>query len=164
MTRFLATVPPRAIRIVLGATPLLAIGAAPSGGILQVQIDNVRAQTGRVHVDLCTQAQFLKDCPIMAEAPPRIGLTTVTLRNIKPGRYAAQVSYDQNGNGKVDRALFGIPKEGVGFSNDAKIRMAPPKWEEAVFDYDGRERTIRLKLRYFIGPNAPASSALADRP
>ena len=63
--------------------------------------------------------------------------------------------YDQNGNGKIDRALFGIPKEGVGFSNDAKIRLAPPKWEEAVFDYDGQEQTIRLKLRYFTGPDAP---------
>jgi uncharacterized protein (DUF2141 family) len=157
MTRFLATVPPRAIRIVLGATPLLAIGAAPSGGILQVQIDNVRAQTGRVHVDLCTQAQFLKDCPITGESPARTGTTTVTLRNVQPGRYAVQAFYDQNGNGKVDRALFGIPREGVGFSNDAKIRMAPPKWEEAVFAYDGQDRTIRLKLRYFLGPDAPGA-------
>lgn len=157
MTRFLATVPPRAIRIVLGATPLLAIGAAPAGGILQVQIDNVRAQTGRVHVDLCTQAQFLKDCPITGESPARTGTTTVTLRNVQPGRYAVQAFYDQNGNGKVDRALFGIPREGVGFSNDAKIRMAPPKWEEAVFAYDGQDRTIRLKLRYFLGPDAPGA-------
>jgi uncharacterized protein (DUF2141 family) len=157
MTRFLATVPPRAIRIVLGATPLLAIGAAPSGGILQVQIDNVRAQTGRVHVDLCTQAQFLKDCPITGESPARTGTTTVTLRNVQPGRYAVQAFYDQNGNGKVDRALFGIPREGVGFSNDAKIRMAPPEWEEAVFAYDGQDRTIRLKLRYFLGPDAPGA-------
>lgn len=157
MTRFLATVPPRAIRILLGATPLLAIGAAPSGGILQVQVDNVRAQTGRVHVDLCTQAQFLKDCPITGESPARTGTTTVTLRNVQPGRYAVQAFYDQNGNGKVDRALFGIPREGVGFSNDAKIRMAPPKWEEAVFAYDGQDRTIRLKLRYFLGPDAPGA-------
>jgi len=126
-------------------------------GTLNVQVDNVRAQTGRVHVDLCTQAQFLKDCPVSADATARVGLTTVTLRNLKPGRYAAQVYYDQNGNGKIDRALFGIPREGVGFSNDARIRMAPPKWEEAVFDYDGQERTIRLKLRYFMGPNAPTA-------
>ncbi len=133
------------------------IGAAPSMGTLNVQVDNVRAQTGRVHVDLCTQAQFLKDCPVSADATARVGLTTVTLRNLKPGRYAAQVYYDQNGNGKIDRALFGIPREGVGFSNDARIRMAPPKWEEAVFDYDGQERTIRLKLRYFMGPNAPTA-------
>lgn len=137
--------------------PLLAIGAAPApGGVLHVLVDNVRDHTGRVHVDLCTQAQFLKDCPVAADAPARVATTVVTLTGVKPGRYAAQVFYDQNGNGRVDRALFGIPKEGVGFSRDAKIRFAPPSWEEAVFDYDGQERTIRLKLRYFIGPDAPA--------
>ncbi|MEG3178063.1 DUF2141 domain-containing protein [Sphingomonas sp. RB3P16] len=143
-------------RLLLATVPLLALTAGQSSsGLLHVAVDNVRATSGHVHVDICTQAQFLKDCPIAANAPARVGLTTVTLAGLKPGRYAAQVFYDQNGNNKVDRALFGVPKEGVGFSNDAKIKLAPPKWEEAVFDYDGQEKTIRLKLRYFIGPNAP---------
>jgi uncharacterized protein (DUF2141 family) len=138
----------------LALASLLTVGAAPVG-TLQIEIANVRAQTGRVHVDICTQAQFLKDCPRSAEAPARLGMTSVTVTGLPPGTYAAQAFYDQNGNGKVDRALFGIPKEGVGFSNDARIRMSPPKWEEARFGYDGGARTIRLKLRYFIGPDAP---------
>lgn len=157
MNRFVSVPRPRLpwSRLALIPFGLLALGAGSSGGVLHVAVDNVRARTGRVHVDLCTQAQFLKDCPTSADAPARIGQTTVTLTGLKPGRYAAQVFYDQNGNGKIDRALFGIPKEGVGFSNDAKIRLAPPKWEEAVFDYDVHEQTIRLKLRYFTGPDAP---------
>lgn len=142
------------------AFPLVALGAGPPSGVLHVVVDQVRDRTGRVHVDLCTRAQFLKDCPIAGDAAPpvaapKVAATTVTLRGVKPGRYAAQAFYDQNGNGKVDRGLFGIPKEGVGFSNDAKIRFGPPKWEEAMFDYDGQERTIHLKLRYFLGPDAP---------
>jgi uncharacterized protein (DUF2141 family) len=136
----------------------LTIGAAPAPGTLQIEVTNVRAQTGSVHADICTQAQFLKDCSRSADAPAKVGTTVLTLTGLKPGRYAAQVYYDQNGNHKVDKALFGIPKEGVGFSNDAKIRMAPPKWEEAVFDYDGRPRAIRLRLRYFSGPDAPATA------
>lgn len=140
------------------AAPLPAAAAAPSAGTLHVEVANVRDRTGHVHVDICTRAQFLKDCALSANAPARIGTTTVTLAGLKPGRYAAQVFYDENGNGKVDRALFGIPKEGVGFSNDAKIRLGPPKWEEAVFDYDGQDRTIRLRLRYFTGPDAPATA------
>jgi uncharacterized protein (DUF2141 family) len=150
---------PRFVRIVLLAAPLFALTAGQSSnGVLHVAVDNVRDHTGHVHVDLCTQAQFLKDCPISGDAAAHVGLTTVTLAGLKPGRYAAQVFYDQNNNGKVDRAMFGVPKEGVGFSNDARIKLAPPKWEEAVFDYDGTERTIRLKLRYFIGPDAPRST------
>lgn len=143
-------------KCVLIALPLFALTAGQaSSGVLHVAVDNVRDHTGHVHVDLCTQAQFLKDCTITGDAPAHIGLTTVTFNGLKPGRYAAQVFYDQNGNGKIDRAMFGVPKEGVGFSNDAKIKLAPPKWEEAVFDYDGQEKTIRLRLRYFSGPDAP---------
>jgi uncharacterized protein (DUF2141 family) len=146
------------LRAALLLVPLLATGAGEPSGTLHIEISNVRNHTGRVHVDLCTQTQFLKDCPIAGDAPAKVGTTMVTITGLKPGHYGAQVFYDENGNGKVDRALFGIPKEGVGFSNDARIRWSPPKWDEAVFPYDGQERTIRLKLRYFIGPDAPVAS------
>ena len=148
---------PRAAKLLIVSLPVFALTAGQgSSGQLHIAVDNVRDRAGRVHVDLCTQAQYLKDCPISGEAPARLGQTIVTVSGLKPGRYAAEVYYDQNGNNKLDRAVFGVPKEGVGFSNDAKIKLAAPKWEEAVFDYDGQEKTIRLKLRYFIGPNAPA--------
>ena len=151
--------------------PLLLLGvAAPAaadtgGGTLHVVIDNVRGSQGRVHVDLCTEQQFLKDCPVAADAPAHPGASIVTLSGLRPGRYAAQVFYDENANRKVDRALFGIPKEGVGFSRDARIKLGPPKWDEAVFDYDGREQTIRLRLRYFIGPDytGPGSKTTAAK-
>ncbi len=140
--------------IALFAAPVI-VGAAPAGGTIRLEVGNVRAATGRVHVDICSQAQFLKDCAHVAEAPAHIGVTVVTLSGIPAGRYAAQVTYDENGNGKVDRALFGIPKEGVGFSNDAKIGFGPPSFAEAMFDFDGREALLRLKLRYFLGPKSP---------
>ena len=149
----------RVLKLLFAALPLSIVAAGQSGGVLHVAVDNVRDHTGHVHIDLCTEKQFLGDCPVAADAPARTGMTMVTLTGLKPGRYAVQATYDQNGNGKVDRALFGIPKEGVGFSNDAKIRLGPPKWEEAVFDYDGQERTIKLRLRYFMGPDAPATTA-----
>ena len=142
-------------RLMLALLVPLTLGAGQDAGTLHVDVSNVRGRTGVVHVDICTQAQFLKDCSRSAEAPAVVGVTRVTINGLPPGRYAAQVSYDENGNHKVDRALFGIPKEGVGFSNDAKIRFSPPKWEEAAFVYDGSPRVIKLRLRYFIGPDAP---------
>lgn len=144
------------LRLVAVAPIAMLIGAASAPGTLLVEVGNVRAQTGTVHVDICTEAQFLKDCPRSADAPAKVGTTVVTLTGLPPGRYAAQVYYDQNGNHKLDRALFGVPKEGVGFSNDAKIRMSPPKWGEAMFSYAGPPQAIKLRLRYFIGPDAPA--------
>jgi uncharacterized protein (DUF2141 family) len=151
------TVKPRLLLLpILSFLPLLAGAAAePAGGVLTVAVHNVRA-AGTVYVDICTQAHFLKeDCAVSGDAPARPGTTMVAIRDLPPGRYAAQVFLDENRNGKVDRALFGIPREGVGFSNDAKISFGPPKFADAVFAFDGRAQTIQLKLRYFLGPKGP---------
>ena len=133
------------------------IGAAPQpGAILQVQVSNVRSAKGLVHIDICPAALFLKkNCPYSATAPARAGTTIVVARGIPAGSYAVQAFHDENGNGDVDRALFGIPKEGVGFSNDARIARGPPKFADAVFAFDGRGKAITLKMRYFLGPSGP---------
>lgn len=134
----------------------LLIGAAPPGGTLTIQVGNVRNDKGRVHVDVCPEARFLKDgCRYAGEARSVVGTTTVVVHGLPPGRYAAQAFHDENSNGEVDRALFGIPKEGVGFSRDAPIRFSPPKFADAVFVFDGQSQTMRFNLRYFIGRSGP---------
>ncbi len=50
-----------------------------------------------------------------------------------PGNYAASVAHDENGNVKLDTNFFGIPKEGYGFSRDAKGSFGPPKFKDAAF-------------------------------
>ena len=97
-----------------------------------------------MHVDICPKTDFLKqDCPWSGEAPATLGTTIVTIPNVPPGVYAAQVFQDRNNNHKVDRALFGIPTEPVGFSNDAPIHDEPAQmgrrrrsaWRHAPADY-----------------------------
>lgn len=140
----------------LTCVPMLMAAAAPAGptGTLRIVITNTRGTTGQVHVDLCRQPEFLKDCPIKGDARAVLGATVVSIPNVPVGRYAAQVFYDENGNGRVDRGLFGVPKEGVGFSRDARIAFGPPKWTDAVFDFTGSDQSITLKLRYFTGGDA----------
>lgn len=127
-----------------------AHGGGPVGAPLTVVVDNVRSNAGRVHVALCPQKSFLKDdCALEASAPAQKGTTSVTFANVPPGEWAAQVFQDENGNKKVDRNFIGIPKEGVGFSRDAKIVFSPPKWRDAVFSHEAKAQVIRLALRYF---------------
>jgi uncharacterized protein (DUF2141 family) len=128
-------------------------GPPPAPAVLTIEVTNVRNAVGRVHVDICDQASFLKtDCRYAAEAPAHAGVTVVTVRNLPPGDYALQVYHDENGNRRVDRGLFGIPKEGIGFSRDAPIRLRPPRWEDAVMTYHGGAARTALRLRYFWGP------------
>jgi uncharacterized protein (DUF2141 family) len=125
---------------------------APSqAAAIDVAVTNVTSARGRIHVDICPQEKFLKeDCPYSAEAPATVGTTIVTVPDVPPGRYAAQVFHDRNSNGKVDRALFGIPTEPLGFSRDAPVRMSPPKFADAVFEHGSERQRITLALRSFL--------------
>ena len=149
-------------RAAIAASILLAgaaaIAAPPGGGTITVQIGNIRNGHGNVHVDICPEKQFLGDnCLYTGDAPAHSGLTVVTVHNVPAGRYAAQVTHDENNNKKVDRGLFGIPREGIGFSNDARISFGPPKWADAVFAFNGQAQTISLKMRYMMGASGPAA-------
>ena len=135
--------------LLIAALPML-VGATSSCGSIEIAVADVRLAKGRIHVDICDQASFLKDCRWSGDAPAVPGTTIVTVRNVPAGRYAAQAFHDKNNNGEIYRGLFGIPLEGVGFSNDARIRMAPPSFEDAAFHHDATDQRISFKLRYFV--------------
>jgi len=137
---------------------LAAIALAEAVGPIIVEVGNVRSNRGKVIVDICPQSRFLDDgCAYHAEAPAKAGVTIVTVPNVPAGEFAAQAFHDENGNGEIDRGLFGIPKEGVGFSRNAPIRLSPPKWRDAVFVHHAQSGTIRFDLRYFMGARGPAA-------
>ena len=67
---------------------------------------------------------------------------------IPPGTYALVVLHDENMNGKVDTNWIGIPKEGYGFSNDAKASFSAPSFKDASFLYDGQTLEMTISLHY----------------
>lgn len=71
-------------------------------------------------------------------------------RNVAPGRYAIALLHDENANGKADRALTMIPKEGFGFSRDAPVRMGPPRFSDAAFTHDGADSVQAIRMRYML--------------
>ncbi len=67
---------------------------------------------------------------------------------IPPGTYAVACFHDENGNGKCDTGLFGIPTEGTVASNQAKGFMGPPSFKDAKFSFAGRPTELRLRMGY----------------
>jgi len=133
-----------------------AVALAEATSSLTINVGNVRNNHGRVVVDICPQSQFLGDaCPYHGQAQARAGTTTVVVPNVPAGQFAVQAFHDENGNGEVDRGLFGIPKEGIGFSRNARIGLGPPKWRDAVFTHGAQAATMSFNLRYFMGPSGP---------
>ncbi len=61
---------------------------------------------------------------------------------------ALAVVHDENMNGKLDTNLLGIPKEGYGFSNDAKASLGAPTFSAASFPYEGKNLELKISLDY----------------
>ena len=62
---------------------------------------------------------------------------------------AISVLHDRDRNGKVTRGFLGIPREGVGFSNNPKLRNRAPRYEETVVSLLSHESTIVIRMIYF---------------
>jgi uncharacterized protein (DUF2141 family) len=120
----------------------------PDGAPVVIAVTGVPSAQGHVHIDICTRKTFTtSDCVWSARAPAVAGTTMVTVPGVPPGRYAAQAFHDRDDSGKLNRNFLGIPTERVGFSNDAPVRFAPPKFDDAAFDHGKAAQHITFKLR-----------------
>ena len=56
--------------------------------------------------------------------------------------------HDQNGNGKFDRTLIGLPEEGYMFSNNVRPFLSAPSFASAGFTVPPEGRTISIVVQY----------------
>jgi uncharacterized protein (DUF2141 family) len=121
--------------------------------------DTIHADIAGLHNDkghvLCAIFSTPADFPRQAEkAVARTsaviggGHAVCEFTGIRPGRYAISVIHDENDNGKLDTKIFGIPREGVGASNDARGHFGPPRFEDAVFQFGGGRLDLKITVAY----------------
>ncbi|MGX7896238.1 DUF2141 domain-containing protein [Tsuneonella sp. HG222] len=145
---------PRALAALgLTAAAVLVTGAGLPGADVRATVTGLRSAKGLVQACLTTDAKNFPDC----EADPRARSLTVKagetvvldFGRVAPGRYAISLLHDENGNGRVDKALM-IPKEGFGFSRDARVVMGPPKFSAAAFEVTGEDVSQKIRMRYML--------------
>jgi uncharacterized protein (DUF2141 family) len=140
-------------RVGLSLAALLLIGAAPAidpAGSITVEVSGVRAATGMVRVSVCPRKLFLGDCPWSGSAPAHGGVVMVVVHDVPPGRYAVQAFHDADADGKLARNWMGIPREGIGFSNDAMAHLTYPRFSVAAFEHGATAQHIPVTVRYFL--------------
>ena len=144
----------------IGKLPALALGAiAPfiMGNSVDARQDvvvtvvDLRSTEGTVLACLTANHGAFPDCGEDQNAQRRVvranSRVTIVFNDVAPGEYAISLLHDENGNGKVDKALF-VPTEGFGFSRDAKLRLGPPRFSAAAFHVDSDApvyQTIRMR-------------------
>ena len=134
---------------VVGLMLLPAPPAWAEGSVLEITITGIHSAAGHVLVAVCDKATFLQEtCRYKGSVPATVGTVTVRIAGIPPGTYAAQAYADENDNHKIDRNFLGIPTEGIGFSNDARMRFGPPSFADAAFVLGASGGRITFALRY----------------
>ena len=114
---------------------------------LRVEVQNVRILTGTVHLALFRPGKDFPEGKPVEIKRLNAGSRSVQVQfSVEPGDYAIAVYHDENGNGKMDKRIFGIPKEPYGFSNDVKPVMSAPKFSECQFTVGEGGKAISIKL------------------
>jgi uncharacterized protein (DUF2141 family) len=131
---------------VSGQTP------APAENVIHVDISGLRSDKGQMLCALFSSAQAFPTKADKAVVRLTAKITerkaTCNFTGVAPDVYAVSVVHDENSNGKLDRNFVGMPREGVGASNDAKGHMGPPKFSAASFQYKGGRLELKIRVNY----------------
>jgi uncharacterized protein (DUF2141 family) len=72
---------------------------------------------------------------------------TLVFTNLPAGRYSVASFLDRNGNGRLDKGVFGIPKEEWGVSGNRRPSLRAPRFEESALELPpGTNLVIEIHL------------------
>ncbi len=108
------------------------------GCTLRIHVDGLRNSVGVVGTAIFTSAQGWPEDMSKAfrHGPTPIAAgerqATAVWDNLPPGDYGVVVIHDENRNHKLDRNIFGWPKEGFGFANNPHVGLSAPPFNQAL--------------------------------
>ena len=119
-----------------------------SAHTMTIEVSNIQTGTGQVLIAVYNKSDgfMSEDKAIFKKSysVSKSGSITVTLPDCKDGDYAISCFHDVNGNGVLDKNLFGVPTAPYGFSQNVRPKFRAPSWEESKFDFNGQQVNIRL--------------------
>ena len=140
------------MKAVWAALVVIAMAAPVQAATLTVTIATVRNASGLVEICLFSSPSGFPDCSadpaVQRRRLPATPGTVQATFDIPPGVYAVTVFHDEKRLGKVETNLLGIPRSGVGASNNPVARFGPPGFRDAAFTMPAAPAGIVITLRY----------------
>ncbi len=128
----------------LAAAAIVATGAAaanaetsayaqPEAVVLAIKADFAPAGSA-VRLTVYDDADRFLDAPLIKDMGTvnAEGVAVIALSNLAAGDYSFAAYYDANGDGKLNRSMFGWPKEPFVFSNDVRPMLRKPRFNETA--------------------------------
>ncbi len=145
--------PTGGLRRLMAALPvplLLAVGPGAYAASLTVTIAGLRNAHGHVRIGVCAQPEFLGErCTYHAIVSAHPGTVTATITGIQAGTYAVAAYQDETDAGHLRHGLFGIPKEGIGFSRNPPLGIGLPGFDRCALRIGPQDGAVTIELRYF---------------
>ena len=121
-----------------------------SQATLKVSVHAIKEPKGELFIGLYNSESTFKntDSVYMDRIIPIDSSIMVTyFEGLPPGNYALTMFQDKNSNGKMDKGIFGQPKEKYGFSNNPKIMFKSPGFDKCMFPVSVRDTTVYIKMK-----------------
>ncbi|MCP5403927.1 MAG: DUF2141 domain-containing protein [Novosphingobium sp.] len=139
------------LTLILAATSGAGASQAQDKAPLAVTVTGLHSSSGQLIACLWKDRKGFPSCQKSPSARrlvlPVDGTTMhFAFPDVPRGSYAVTVHHDENGDGRMQRNFIGMPKEGVGISNNPG---GMPGFAKSLIDV-GTEGRITIRMRYLF--------------
>jgi uncharacterized protein (DUF2141 family) len=115
---------------------------------LTITISNIKNLEGKkIQMGVFTKDGNFPDDKSLKNFFSKAVTSTVKIEiEIPYGEYAIALYHDINNNGKLDKNMFGIPKEPYAFSQNFKPSMSAPDFDDCKFTFSEKNNSISIQL------------------
>jgi uncharacterized protein (DUF2141 family) len=128
---------------------ILSAGFNPEEkGSLNVSLSNIKA-TGKINIAIYRDGDEFPDEKFMVtrkSAENAKDKCEFQFESLPFGSYAVALYQDVNGNGKLDKGMFGVPQEPFAFSNNFRPRFGGPSFDKCKFDFTKDKQSIQIEM------------------
>jgi uncharacterized protein (DUF2141 family) len=118
----------------------------------KLSVSGIRSGKGRIVLNVFKDNEtYDKEQPYKKFLFDKKGLANgilVVSYALEPGIYGITLLDDENENGKIDKNLLGIPKEGFGFSNFFMEERKKPSFDDFKVDLKSANAKVEIKVKY----------------
>lgn len=120
-------------------------------GDIVVHITNLRNTDGQVSLFFFNTKDGYENNVAVARyaVPIENGEANTVIKNFPYGEYGIYYFHDENANWTNDRNFYGMPKEGVGSSNNAG-KFGRPSYDDIKFQFSSPSMDMNMKIRYLF--------------
>jgi uncharacterized protein (DUF2141 family) len=139
------------LNLIAGMLFILLSSNIQAQQVTEVKVTDIRSPKGNIILQVYKDnASYDEEQPYKKLVFDKKALVNGTLTvklELTAGIYGITLIDDENQNGKIDKNLIRMPKEGFGFSNFFMEKMKKPTFDDFKFDLKNRNQ-VDIKVKY----------------